>query len=85
MQAPGEAMESELGAPLGQLFQWDISAQPIGPITVGNGSNLTLESAPSWQRPHASSSSGSRIAFHDRERSFCAWKSEEVGSAIPAG
>lgn len=43
---PGDVW-GEVVAPLGQLFRWDISAQPIGPIAVGNGSDLTL-AAPPW-------------------------------------
>lgn len=50
----GEAW-GEVVAPLGQIFQWDISAQPIGPIFVGNGSDLTLEGAPSWLALHDTS------------------------------
>ena len=41
----GEAW-GEVVAPLGQLFQWDVSAQAVGPIAIGNA--LTLEDAPAW-------------------------------------
>ncbi|MGB8167618.1 MAG: hypothetical protein WCF18_09005 [Chthoniobacteraceae bacterium] len=36
----------EVVAPLGQAFAWDISAQPVGPISVGSG--ITITNAPAW-------------------------------------
>lgn len=53
----GEAW-GEVLAPLGHVFQWDISAQPIGPISVGNGSHVSLEGAPSWLSLHGTSLMG---------------------------
>jgi hypothetical protein len=42
---PGENWGT-VSASLGVLFQWDISAQAIGPIAVGNA--VTLVSGPAW-------------------------------------
>ena len=36
----------EVLAPLGEVFRWDISAAPLGPINVGN--TITLANAPAW-------------------------------------
>lgn len=36
----------EVIAPLAQLFRWEISAQPVGPINVGD--TITMENAPAW-------------------------------------
>ena len=42
---PGPAW-GEVAATLGQLFEWDASAQAVGPIPLGN--TVTLDNAPAW-------------------------------------
>ena len=54
---PGDAW-GEIVAPLGQFFQWDISAQAIGPIAVGTGSDLLLDGAPPWLSINGTSLAG---------------------------